>query len=480
MNISPDIFREYDIRGVADADLTDDVVEIIGRSFGTWLAERRVRKIALGGDVRLSTGRIRAAAARGMASAGIDVADIGVVTTPMLYWSLYHLNLEGAVMVTGSHNPPDMNGLKLAYGPESAEPAKPLAKATLWGGEIQEIRRITESGRFSENSHARRGVVTSEDITDAYISMLLSKIRLHSVEPDSRAHKLKVVCDSGNGTAGSTICRFLTGLGCECVPLYETPDGRFPNHHPDPQKRENLTALVGKVRETGADAGFAFDGDADRVGVVDERGEVIFGDRLMALYWAEILEKHPGAEAIVEPKCSMALPEEIERLGGRVVWWKSGHSLIKAKMKEIGALFAGELSGHMFFADEYYGFDDSFYAAARLLRILARTGKKLSQLMEPIPLYPSTEEARIACPDSEKFAVIGRIREKALKEYEGLSLDGVRIVYPGGWGLIRASNTQPVVTTRCEGKNRESLAFIMDDVKKRILAEGLPDFGWTF
>jgi phosphomannomutase/phosphoglucomutase len=476
MNISPDIFREYDIRGVADADLTDEAVEVIGRSFGAWLAERRVRKIALGGDVRLSTERIRAAAARGVAEAGIDVVDIGVVTTPMLYWSLYHLNLEGAIMVTGSHNPPNMNGLKLAYGPEGADPEKPFAKATLWGDEIQEIRRIAERGRFAADVKEvnARVVVSHESVTDAYISMLLSKIELGA------SHKLKVVCDSGNGTAGGTICRFLSGLGCECISLYGTPDGRFPNHHPDPQKRENLAALIEKVRETGADAGFAFDGDADRLGVVDERGEVIFGDRLMAPFWAEILAKHPGAEAIVEPKCTMALPEEIERLGGKVVWWKSGHSLIKAKMKEIGALFAGELSGHMFFADEYYGFDDPFYAAARLLRILARTGRKLSQLMEPIPLYPATEEARIACPDTEKFAAVGRVREKALREYEGFSLDGVRVVYPGGWGLIRASNTQPVVTTRCEGKDRESLAFIMDDVKKRILAEGLPDFDWTF
>jgi phosphomannomutase/phosphoglucomutase len=207
---------------------------------------------------------------------------------------------------------------------------------------------------------------------------------------------------------------------------------------------------------------------------------VIFGDRLMALYWAEILKKHPGAEAIVEPKCSMALPEEIQRLGGRVLYWKSGHSVIKAKMKEIDALFAGELSGHMFFADEYYGFDDSFYAAARLLRILSNSGESLSQLMASTPLYPATEEARIDCPDAEKFAVIQRIRDKALREYEGLTLDGVRILYPNGWGLIRASNTQPVITTRCEGKDRDALSFIMADVKKRILAEGLPDFVWTF
>ena len=459
MHISPDIFREYDIRGVADVDLTDAVVETIGKSYGTWLTERGVTKIAMGGDVRLSTERIRRAVAKGVTSTGIDVVDIGVVTTPLLYWSLFHLDLNGGVMVTGSHNPGDMNGLKLAFG-----------KTTIWGDDIQEIRRIAEKGDFVK---ASAGSVEYQDITDAYVSMLISKIQLGP-------RKLKAVCDSGNGTAGGTICRVLNGMGCECVSLFGEPDGRFPNHHPDPQKRENLAALIEKVRETGADVGFAFDGDADRIGVVDEQGEVVFGDRLMALYWDEILPKHPGAEAIIEPKCTMALPEEVERLGGKPVYWKSGHSLIKAKMKEIDALFAGELSGHMFFADEYYGFDDSFYAAARLLRILSNTDESLSHLMAPIPLYPATEEARVACPDAEKFAVIDRIREKALKEYEGFSLDGVRILYPDGWGLIRASNTQPVITTRCEGRDEKSLKFIMNDVKKRILEEGLPDFEWTF
>jgi phosphomannomutase/phosphoglucomutase len=368
----------------------------------------------------------------------------------MLYWSLHHLNLDGAVMVTGSHNPSDMNGLKLAFG-----------EMTLWGDDIQEIRRIAERGEFTVAPGP--GLIEYRDIAENYLAMLLSRIRLGP-------RKLKVVCDSGNGTAGALICRFLGGLGCECVSLYGVADGRFPNHHPDPQKRENLLDLMDRVRETEADVGFAFDGDADRVGVVDEHGEVIFGDRLMALYWSEILKKHPGAEVIVEPKCSMALSEEVERLGGKVLCWKSGHSVIKAKMKEINALFAGELSGHMFFADEYYGFDDSFYAAARLLRILSNTNGSLSQLMAPIPLYPATEEARIACTDDKKFAVIDRIREKALKEYDGLTLDGVRIFYPDGWGLIRASNTQPVITTRCEGRTPESLKFIMEDVKKRITA----------
>jgi phosphomannomutase/phosphoglucomutase len=469
MYISPDIFREYDIRGVADhsgaersdpIDLTDEIVGVIGKSFGTWLTERGVKKIALGGDVRLSTGRIRQAVAEGVVSTGIDVIEIGVVTTPMLYWSLYHLDLQGAVMVTGSHNPSNMNGLKLAFG-----------KTTMWGDDIQEIRRIAERGAFATADSP--GSIEFKTIVDAYIAMLMSKIKLGP-------RKLKVVCDSGNGTAGNTICRFLSGLGCECISLFGMPDGRFPNHHPDPQKRENLVALSAKVRETKADVGFAFDGDADRLGVVDEHGEPVFGDRLMALYWGEILEKHPGAVAIVEPKCTMALPEEIQRLGGKVLYWKSGHSVIKAKMKEIGALFAGEFSGHMFFADEYYGFDDSFYAGARLLRILSHSGESLSRLMAPIPLYPATEEARIPCPDAQKFAAVEHIRDKALQKHEGLVLDGVRILYPNGWGLVRASNTQPVITARCEGKDEKALVFIMEDVKKRILAEGLPDFHWTF
>ena len=457
-NISPEIFREYDIRGDAERDLTDGVVEAIGRAYGAWLGERAVDRVSVGGDVRLSTPRIRSAVVRGLTASGIDVVDIGTVTTPMLYWSMHHLDLRGAVMITGSHNPPNMNGLKLGYD-----------NATLWGDSIQEVRRLTESDLPTVGP----GTVTARDITDDYLAMLASRF-----EPFSRT--FKVVCDSGNGTAGPIAERFFKSLGCACIPLYAEPDGRFPNHHPDPQKRENLQDLIEKVKASGADVGFAFDGDADRLGVVDEHGTVIFGDRLMALYWAEILKARPGTEAIVEPKCSMALPEEIERLGGRVLFWKSGHSVIKAKMREIGAPFAGELSGHMFFADEYYGFDDSFYAAGRVLRILSSTGRSLSDLMASIPLYPATEEARIDCPDSEKFEVIRRIRDKALKDYKGLTLDGIRILYPGGWGLIRASNTQPVITTRCEGRDEKTLAFIMEDVKKRLRAEGLPAFTWTF
>ncbi len=458
MKVGADIFREYDIRGDADQDLTDGVVEAIGRAYGTWLRRKGVSRASLGGDVRLSTGRIRAAVTRGLLVAGIDVADIGEVTTPLLYWSLRHLELKGGVMITGSHNPPNMNGLKLCWD-----------KGTLWGDEVQAIRRLIEADDFETG----KGTLTRQDLSGSYLEMLASKF-----QPFKR--KFRVVCDSGNGTAGPLARRFFESLGCECVPLFEEPDGRFPNHHPDPQKRENLQALIAKVRETGADVGFAFDGDADRIGVADEHGEVVFGDRLMALYWRDILKTHPGAEAIIEPKCSMALEEEVVKCGGRPLYWKSGHSVIKAKMREINALFAGEYSGHMFFADEYYGFDDPFYAAGRLLRILSNEGKTLGELMSSIPLYPITEEVRIPCPDTQKFDVVARIRDAALKDHEGITLDGIRILYKDGWGLIRASNTQPVITVRCEGRDRESLTRVMDDVKRRVRAEGLPDFTWTF
>lgn len=454
--IAGNIFREYDIRGNADGELTDRAVRAIGRAYGTWLRERGVEAAALGGDVRLSTPRLKADVTEGLRSVGVDVEDVGTVTTPMLYWSLRHLGLRGGVMVTGSHNPPEMNGLKLCWD-----------RGTLWGDEVQEIRRIVEAGNFSEG----RGALRYRDVDEAYLAMLTARF-----QPFSR--RFKVVCDSGNGTAGPLIRRFLSGLGCEVTALFEQRDGNFPNHHPDPQKRENLQDLIDAVRTTGADVGFAFDGDADRLGVVDERGEVLWGDRLMALYWREILAKHPGADAIVEPKCSMALPEDVERHGGRVVYWKSGHSVIKAKMRSIGALFAGELSGHMFFADEYYGFDDSFYAAARLLRILSASGRTLSELTADIPLYPATDEVRIPCPDDRKFATVDRIRKAALKDHEALTLDGVRILYPDGWGLIRASNTQPVLTVRCEGRDEAALERVKADVRRRLLAEGLPDFRW--
>lgn len=363
-------------------------------------------------------------------------------------------------MVTGSHNPKEFNGLKLALG-----------KATLYGPEIQEVLSIIQNDGFTISPKA--GSVSHADMKPAYLDMLAQRLKLGP-------RRLKVVADAGNGTASLFIEPFLRQLGVDYVLLYATPDGRFPNHHPDPVKRENLVDLIRTVRETGADLGIGFDGDADRLGVVDETGEVIWGDILMALYWQEILPKHPGAEAIVEVKSSQALVDEILRLGGKPVFWKAGHSLIKAKMREIGALFAGEVSGHMFFADEFFGFDDSFYAAGRLMRILSNTDKSLSELVAPIPRYYSTAETRINCPDEIKFGVIESIKDAALKEYDAITVDGVRILYPQGWGLVRASNTQPVIVARVEGRTHEALEAYMADLKARILSAGVGEFEWEF
>ncbi|ACZ18704.1 Phosphomannomutase [Thermanaerovibrio acidaminovorans DSM 6589] len=455
------IFREYDIRGLAEEELTSHNVRLIAQAYGTFLRSRGVGTATVGGDVRHSTRRIMDAAIGGLTEAGVNVIDLGTVATPCFYWSLHHFGVDGGIMVTGSHNPKEFNGLKLAFG-----------KVTLYGDEIQEIRRIIEEDRIQIPGGAS---VRREDIKEAYISMLASKITLGS-------RKLKVVVDSGNGTGGLFAPEMLRRIGCEVIELFSEPDGTFPNHHPDPTKRENLPKLIETVRAHGADAGVGFDGDSDRIGVVDDQGEVIWGDRLMILYWSEILPKHPGAEVIVEVKSSMALPEEAQRMGGRPLWWKSGHSLIKAKMKEISALFAGEVSGHMFFADEFYGFDDAFYAAGRLMRILSNTDEKLSQIMSRIPKYPSTAETRVDCPnDQVKFQVVERVVERALKEkLQTITVDGVRIIYPNGWGLVRASNTQPVLVTRCEGRTQEDLDTICKDMKARLLEAGLGEFEWEF
>ena len=460
MRIPKNIFREYDIRGNADKELTDETIKLIGSAYATWLKRAEITgAVAVGGDARLSTPRIKNAVIEGILAAGLDVIDVGLVTTPMLYWSLIKFNLNGGVMITGSHNPSDMNGLKLCF-----------ERGTLWGNDIQNIRTIAESGNFEEGA----GKLSHANIDDDYVKMLMSKFSLPFTK------KFKVVCDSGNGAAGLTARKYFEGLGCECISLFDEPDGHFPNHHPDPQKRENLRALIEKVKSERADVGIAFDGDADRIGVVDDNGEIIFGDRLMTLYWKEILAVHKGATVIVEPKCSLVLPELAEKFGGKVLYWKSGHSLIKAKMREIGALFAGEYSGHMFFADEFFGHDDAFYAAGRLLRIMSKFREPLSRLMRGVPVYPSTDEIRIPCADDVKFQITERIKNKIQAKYKCSVIDGIRISYPDGWGLIRASNTQPVMVVRCEGKNQEALEKIMTDVKNILLEEGLPDFTWTF
>jgi phosphoglucosamine mutase len=433
--MNPEIFREYDIRGIADRELTDDVVQKIAKAFATYLKKAPV---VVGGDIRLSTERIKKTLISALRGSGISVIDIGTVPTPVFYFYLHTENVAGGIQITASHNPPEYNGFKLCKG-----------KDAIYGEEIQKIRLTAERSDFIEGS----GNILQTDAIPAYIAKLKEIVRLGP-------RRLKVAVDCGNGCAGLVVPQILSQLGCDVIELFSEPDGRFPNHFPDPTIPENLEELVSKVRETEADVGIGFDGDVDRIGVVDDRGNILWGDRLMVLFFREILPKHPKAPCIIEVKCSKVLFQEAERLGGEPFFYKTGHSLIKAKMKEVGALFAGEMSGHMFFADEYYGFDDAIYAALRLLRILSATEKSLSELLSNIPVYPITPELRLDCPDDKKDEVVKEISEHFKKRYECIDVDGVRVLFPDGWALIRKSNTSPKIIVRFEAETEERLSEI--------------------
>jgi phosphomannomutase/phosphoglucomutase len=451
------IFREYDIRGQAERDLTDETTSKLGAAYGTYIQSTGQDQVLVGHDNRLSSERLRNALIGGLLSTGVQVIDLGLVATPMLYFSRVYWQTDGAVMITGSHNPPDENGFKLAHGP-----------GTIYGEEILHIRDMIKVGRFRSGE----GRIDVRDVTEAYLKMLKEKISLGP-------RPLKVVVDCGNGTASPFAESILRGWGCQVVPLYCFSDGHFPNHHPDPVKTANLVDLIRTVREQGADLGIAFDGDADRIGVVDEKGQVIWGDRLMCLYWREILARYPHSLAIIEVKCSQALVDEVTRLGGRPLFFKTGHSLIKAKMRETGSVFTGEMSGHMFFADEYYGFDDAFYAAGRLLRILSHTDRSLSELLADLPRYYATAETRVPCPDAAKFTVVQALVEQFRQSNEVITVDGARVLFPDGWGLVRASNTQPALVARCEAKTPEGLQKICDQMKGAIVQHPeVDDFQW--
>lgn len=457
--INPDIFRQYDIRGVADRDFPSGVVELLGRAFGTYLRERGRNEVLVGRDCRVSSPRLRDALVQGLVAAGCRVVDIGLVVTPILYYAREHFRIDGAVMITGSHNPPDENGFKVACGP-----------GTLYGEEILELRRIMEGGNFA----AGAGAVEERDAVEPYLAMLGEKIVLGP-------RRIKVVVDCGNGTAGLFAERVLRGWGCEVYPLYCELDPTFPHHQPDPVKAANLADLRREVVAQGADLGVAYDGDADRIGVVDETGRIIWGDILMALFWREVLARYPGAPAIIEVKCSQALVDEVKRLGGKPFFYKTGHSLIKAKMREVGAPFTGEMSGHIFFADEYYGFDDAFYATGRLLRILSETEAPLSSLLADIPRYYSTAETRVPCPDRVKFDVVARLVEYFRRDYEVVDVDGARVLFGDGWGLVRASNTQPVLVVRCEATTPEGLERITGIMKQALSAfPEVGEFEWEY
>lgn len=455
MSLPEHVFREYDIRGVADRDLPDTFAEALGRAFcATLTDELGPPRVAVCRDGRVSSPRIHAALVRGLIAAGAEVQDVGVGPTPLLYFAAHHLATDGAIQITGSHNPGEDNGFKMMRG-----------TASFFGGDIQRLR---ERMAKPTPDAARPGLITEIDVSDAYIA----EVRASSRVPE-RPERLRVVVDAGNGAAGPLGLRTLRALGFTVDPLHCDIDGRFPNHHPDPTVVENLAELRERVLSTGALLGIAWDGDGDRIGAIDERGEIIWGDKLMILFSRALLAEHPGATILGEVKCSQTLFDDVRRNGGNAVYSKTGHSLIKTKMKAERALLAGEMSGHVFFADRYYGYDDAIYAAIRLLEIAAAAPAGLSSLLSDVPPTFATPEIRVACADERKFGVVSTVTEHFRRTHSILDLDGARIDFgDGAWGLCRASNTQPVLVLRFEARTEERLVEIRSEVQRVVERAG--------
>jgi phosphomannomutase/phosphoglucomutase len=449
--MNPSVFREYDIRGVAERDFPDDFVAELGQAIGEHLYQSGARRITLARDCRLSSPRIHGIVRKRLLAAGLSVQDIGMVHTPGLYFSVFHLEADGGVMITASHNPEEDNGFKVMRG-----------KSTIFGAEIQALRQRIEAWRADQSSPGMRpGKASEVDILTPYIDHIAGNIQLGP-------RRFKVVVDAGNGMGGISCVPILRKLGVEVEPLYCEPDGRFPNHHPDPTVPENLQALVDKLQATGAEVGIALDGDADRIGVVDPRGRIVWGDQLLMLFAREILRTRPGATFVSEVKCSQVMYDDIAAHGGRAIMGKVGHSLIKIRMKEENAVLAGEMSGHMFFADRYFGFDDAVYAAARVVELLSRSEVPLSAIIDRLPVVHNTPEIRVDCPDDIKFRVVERARDHYRKLYPVIDVDGARVNFGGGWGLVRASNTGPVLVVRCEADSKARLDEIRSDLENTL------------
>jgi phosphomannomutase / phosphoglucomutase len=451
--MNPRVFREYDIRGNAERDFPDDFVTDLGRAMGAHFADAGARRVTLGRDCRLSSPRIHAAIKRELLAAGLEVIDVGVVHTPALYFSVFHLKVDGGVMITASHNPGEDNGFKIVSG-----------KTTIYGAEIQKLRDRIERRDFRTGLTPGRS--SDHDILTDYVDFIVDNIQLGP-------RRFKVVVDGGNGTGGLAALPILRKLGFEVEAIYCEPDGRFPNHHPDPTVPENLADLIARVEATGAEVGIALDGDADRIGAVDGQGRIIWGDQLVMLFATEILKRQPGATFVSEVKCSQALFDHIAQLGGNAIMWKVGHSLIKAKMKEEKAVLAGEMSGHMFFADRWFGFDDAVYAGLRLVEQLTRSTQTLAELYDTLPVLHNTPEIRMPCPDDLKFEVVRRAVAWFRERHPVVDIDGVRMTFQEsgrtvGWGLVRASNTGPVLVLRFEADSGQRLAEIQALVEGRI------------
>jgi phosphomannomutase/phosphoglucomutase len=446
--MNPEMYREYDIRGIVDEDFDEDDCIALGKGFGTYFHREGIRRIALGRDCRLSSPTLRDRLKEGLLSTGCDIVDVGICPTPTLYFAIRHLEVDGGIMISASHNPPQYNGFKVCKG-----------FATIYGEEIQGIRRLVEAGDFVGGT----GSYSSYEIIDSYIERLRKDMVISS--------KLRVGFDAGNGTGGPVGLRLLESFGCEVHGLYCDMDGSFPNHEPDPTVLDNMKDLIQEVKVHHLDLGIGVDGDGDRIGVVDSSGNMVFGDMLLIIFARDVLADHPGATIISEVKSSDRMYRDLEARGGKAIMWKTGHSLIKSKMKETKALLAGEMSGHMFFADRYYGYDDALYASCRLLEVMSKTGKSVDQLLADVPSSYTTPEIRVECPDAKKFSLVKRLREKFSKEYHVIDVDGVRIVFEDGWGLVRASNTQPALVLRFEAQSKERLDEIRNLVEGAIERE---------
>jgi phosphomannomutase/phosphoglucomutase len=447
---APEIFKAYDIRGIVGRSLTEDTVRLIGRALGSEARERGKgpQTVAVGRDGRLSGPALAAALMRGIRESGVDVIDIGMVATPVTYFAAHHLGCANAVSVTGSHNPPDYNGLKMVLG-----------GVTLSGDEIQALRARIEEGRFSGGA----GAATVRNVLPDYLERILGDVKL--------ARPMRVVIDCGNGVAGASAGELYRRLGCELTELYCDVDGNFPNHHPDPSKPENLKELIAAVRDTGSELGLAFDGDGDRLGVVTADGRIIYPDRQLMLFARDVLSRKPGGEIVYDVKCTRHLAPWVRRYGGVPSMWKTGHSLIKARMKELGAPLAGEMSGHIFFGERWYGFDDAQYAGARLLEILSKEADP-GAVLNALPESLSTPELNWALAEGEPHRLIAKLQESA--RFDGateiIRIDGLRVEYPDGFGLARASNTTPVIVLRFEADTESALARIQEQFRRELTA----------
>lgn len=476
IEINDSIFREYDIRGVFGTDLTFEFAELLARGFAKFVKEKSGKMtptVTVGRDIRLSSPELRNAIVKGLTASTIDVVDIGECPTPLQYFSMFELKADAGIMITGSHNPSEYNGFKISLG-----------KTTLHGEDIQKIKECMKAVQkedlailASGESHCgKSGNLKFFNIKKKYLEWVINDIKLDKEKP------IKVVIDSGNATGGLVAPELLNAIGCEVIELYCDIDGTFPNHHPDPTVPENLVDLIAKVKETGADLGIGYDGDSDRIGAVDEQGTIIYGDQLMVIFATDILETKKGATIVGDVKCSNTMYDEITKQGGKAVMWKTGHSLIKSKMSELGASLAGEMSGHIFFADRFFGFDDAIYSSCRLIEILSKKRKSdplftTSMLLKDVKNTVATPEIRIDCPDSEKFGVIDTLKKElssikegpgGIKVLEVIDIDGIRVEFEGGWALGRTSNTQPVMVFRFEAETKELLNSLKDFVFSKV------------